>query len=63
MVLYRNPELETLRRLIAGACARLADLEAEYTQEHHAVDVVHSQIFTLLQPHYAWRDALRREVR
>jgi DNA polymerase III epsilon subunit-like protein len=62
LVLYRDPALETLRRLIAGARARLADLEAEYTQEHHAVDVVRSQLFTLLQPHYARRDALRLEV-
>lgn len=63
LVLYRDPALETLRRLIAGARARLADLEAEYTQEHHAVAVVRSQLFTLLQPHYARRDALRLEVR
>ncbi|MGY6216660.1 exonuclease domain-containing protein [Methylolobus aquaticus] len=62
LVLYRDPELDTLRRLIAGTRARLADLEAEYTREHHAVAVVRAQLFTLLQPHYARRDTLRLEV-
>jgi DNA polymerase-3 subunit epsilon len=60
--LYRDPELETLRRLVAEARTRLAELEAEYTQEHHAVEVIRSQIFLRLRPHYQQRDALRLAV-
>jgi DNA polymerase-3 subunit epsilon len=55
-------ELETLRQLVAGARARLADLEAEYTQEHRGVEVVQSELFTLLRPHYERRDALRLKI-
>lgn len=62
LVLFRDPELETLRRLIASARERLADLEAEYTQEHHGVEVVQFELFTLLRPHYERRDALRLKV-
>ena len=62
LVLFRDPELETLRQLVARDRARLADLEAEYMQEHHAVDVVQSELFTLLRPHYELRDALRLKV-
>jgi len=62
LVLFRDPEVETLRQLIASARARLADLEAEYTQEHHGVEVVQSQLFTLLRPLYECRDALRLKI-
>lgn len=63
LVLFRDPELETVRRLVATARAWLADLEAEYTQENHAVDVVRAELFKLLRPHYERRDALRLLVR
>jgi len=62
LVLFRDPELETLRQLIACARSRLGELEAEYTQEHHAVEVVQSQLFVLLRPHYERRDALRLKI-
>ncbi len=62
LVVFRNPELETLRRLIASARLRLADLEAEYTQEHHGVEVVQSQLFSLLRPHYQRREHLRLKI-
>ena len=62
LVLFRDPELETLRQLIAGARARLADLEAEYTQERHGVEVVQAQLFALLRPHYQRRDALWLQI-
>ena len=58
VVIYLNPELETLRGLIAGARTRLADLEAEYAQERHRVDVVQSQLSALLRPYYEMRDQL-----
>ncbi|SDX45363.1 3'-5' exonuclease [Thiocapsa roseopersicina] len=57
-----DSELETLRRLIAGARTRLADLEVEYTQEHHGVEVVQSRLFSLLRPHYERRDRLRLKI-
>ncbi|MCF8003031.1 MAG: exonuclease [Chromatiaceae bacterium] len=60
--LFRDPELETLRQLIASARERLANLEAEYTQEHHGVEVVQTELFSLLRPHYEQRDALRLKV-
>ena len=63
LVVYHDPELETLRALIASARTRLAELEAEYAQEHHAVAVVQSRLFTLLRPHYEQRDLLRLKVR
>jgi DNA polymerase-3 subunit epsilon len=62
LVLFRDPELETLRRLIAGARSRLADLEVEYTREHHGVEVVQSRLFSLLRPHYERRDRLRLKI-
>ena len=59
---YRNPELAILRQLIAQARARLADLEAEYTQEYHGVGLVQAQLFTRLRPCYERRDALRLKI-
>ena len=59
VVIYLDPELETLRGLIVGARTRLADLEAEYAQERHppggrgAVPT-----FALLRPYYEMRDQL-----
>ena len=59
---YHHPELEQLRQLIAGVRTRLADLEAEYTQEHHGVAVVQGQLFTRLRPYYERRDALKLKI-
>ena len=36
-VIYVNPELEELRQLVAGARARLAELEVEYAREKSRV--------------------------
>jgi len=62
LALFRDPELERLRQLVASARARLADLEVQYTQEHRRVEVVQSQLFGLLRPYYEQRDALRLRV-
>lgn len=62
LVLYVNPELEALRRLVASARAQLADLEADYARERHGVDVAQAQLFALLRPHYQKRDALRLKI-
>ena len=62
VVLYNDPKLETLRRLVGNARARLAELEADYTREQHSVNVVRARLFTLLRPNYERRDALRMMV-
>ncbi|MGM1052491.1 MAG: exonuclease domain-containing protein [Pseudomonadota bacterium] len=62
LALFRDPEMETLRQLIASARSRLADLEAEYTEEHRGVEVVQSELFTRLRPHYERREALRLKI-
>lgn len=62
IICFVNPELEELKRLVAAARMRLADLEATYTQERHAVDVTQSQLFGLLRSHYQRRDRLQLVV-
>ena len=62
VVIYQAAEYATLASLVADARERLADLEAQYTQEHHAVEVVRSQLFDLLRPFYQMRDELLLKV-
>ena len=62
VALFVDPELEDLKRMVDGARNRLADLEAEYTRERHAVDVTQSRLFERLRPHYQRRDRLRRVI-
>ena len=45
IVIFRNPEIEQFRQLISAARSRLAELEAQYTTERHAVDFTRSIIF------------------
>ena len=59
VVIYVNPELEKLRQLVAGARARLAELEVSYTKEKSRVDGVQAILFRLLREHYQKRDQLR----
>ena len=59
IAIYLHPEAEQLRKMIAAARSRLAELEAQYTQEHHAVEVVRAALFGLLRKHYQARDRLR----
>jgi len=59
IVIYVNPELEQLRQLIAAARAQLAELEARYTKDRHAVDITRATLFQLLRKHYQARDRLR----
>ena len=63
LTIYLNPELDALRQLIDSARTRLAELEAEYTNERHEVEGVQASLFRLLQPHYQRRDQLRLSVR
>ncbi len=59
LAFYINPELEQLRQLVAGAGARLAELEASFTKEKSRVDVMQTVLFRQLREHYQQRDRLR----
>jgi DNA polymerase-3 subunit epsilon len=59
LVIYINPELEQLRRLVAGARARLAELEVSFTKEKSRVDVMQAVLFRQLREFYQKRDRLR----
>lgn len=63
LVVFRDPNLETYRQLIASARERLADLEADYTEEHQAVEVVRTQLFILLRSSYERRDQLGLRIK
>src|ERR1035441_6621760 len=45
LVLYVNPELEQLRQLVAGARARLAELEVNFTKEKSRVDAMKGVLY------------------
>jgi hypothetical protein len=62
LVPYSSPELEELQARIAAAREQLAELEAEYTEDHQAVAVVQSRLFLLLRPSYETRDRLRLRI-
>jgi DNA polymerase III epsilon subunit-like protein len=58
LVIYVNPELAELRQLVAGARARLAELETDYTKEKSRVDAMQAILFRRLREHYQKRDRL-----
>ena len=49
LVIYVNPELEELRRLVSGARARLAELEVDYAREKSRVDAMQAALFRRLR--------------
>jgi DNA polymerase-3 subunit epsilon len=59
LVIYVHPELEELRQLVAGARARLAELEVAYAREKSRVDAMQAALFRRLRGHYQKRDRLR----
>jgi hypothetical protein len=59
IIVYINPELEQLRQLVAGARARLAELESSYTKEKSRVDAMQAVLFRRLREYYQKRDRLR----
>lgn len=59
LVIYVNPELEQLRQLVAGARARLAELEATHTKEKSRIDAMQAELFRRLRDYYQKRDRLR----
>jgi DNA polymerase-3 subunit epsilon len=62
LVPYSSPEVDELQAHITATREQLAELEAEYTEEHQAVAVVQSQLFLLLRPSYEIRDLLRLRI-
>ncbi len=62
LVIYLNPELEQLRQLVAGARARLAELEVEYAKNKSRVDAMQASLFRRLREYYQKRDQLRLVV-
>jgi DNA polymerase III epsilon subunit-like protein len=62
LVIYSNPKLDELRQLVAGARARLAELETDYTRERAKVDALRAKLFNQLKAHYQRRDRLRLVV-
>lgn len=59
IVVFVNPEIGTLRELIAAARAQLAELESGYMQDRHAVDLTQAAIFNRVRGHYQQRDRLK----
>lgn len=59
VVVFVDLEVEQLRNLIAAARGQLAEMEAAYTKDRHAVDVTQATLFKLVRVHYQARDRLR----
>lgn len=59
VVVYANPDLEILRQLVAAARSRLADIQAEYTENRMAIESTQATLFGLLRSHYQKRDRLK----
>ena len=59
IVIFVDPSIEQLRQLVAAARSRLAELEASYMKDRHAVDLTQATIFGLMRVHYQARDRLR----
>lgn len=59
LVVFRHPDIDRLKSLIEGARTRLAELEAAYTRERHAVSTTQARLFELLRPLFQKRDLLK----
>ena len=59
VMLYLSPQRAELQQLITAARNRLAELEADYSGQKHAVDVTLAQLFRALKTHYQRRDQLK----
>ncbi len=62
VVVYIDPSIAQLRQLVESSRARLAELDARYTQDRHAVELTQARIFRLMRAHYQERDRLRLVV-
>ena len=63
IVIYRNPEVAQLQRLVEAAQARLAEVEAVFSVEKPKVDSLRAKLFARLREHYERRERLRLVVR
>ncbi len=59
IVVYVHPEIGALRSMVAAARSRLAEIEADYTRDHCAVEATQAKLFNLVREHYQRRDRLR----
>jgi DNA polymerase-3 subunit epsilon len=59
IIVYVHPEIGVLRSMVAAARSRLADIEADYTRDHCAVEATQARLFNLVREHYQRRDRLR----
>lgn len=62
VVVYTSAQLGELQPLIAAARTRLAELEAEHTEQQHAVSVTLAKLFKALKPLYQRRDHLKLTI-
>jgi DNA polymerase-3 subunit epsilon len=62
MEIVRMTNSSRLHRLVAGARARLAELETDFTREKARVDAVQAMLFRRLRGHHQRRDRLRLAV-
>lgn len=59
LVVYANPDVGRLERLIEAARQRLAELEAEYTTLRQRISAIQARLFHALQTEYRQRDLVR----
>ena len=63
VVIYREPQIEELQKLVESAQARLAEVEAAFSAEKRKVDALRAKLFVKLREHYERRDRIRLVVR
>ncbi len=59
IIVYQNPSLAQLRKVVAAARERLADLEVIYSRDLNKTQVVQARLFVLLKDDYQILDELR----
>lgn len=62
LVRFLSPQKAELEQLIAAARNRLTELEAQYTEQKHAVDVTLARLFRALRTQYQRRDQLKLTI-
>jgi DNA polymerase-3 subunit epsilon len=62
LVIYSNPDIDVLKRAIAAVRDRLAEVEAQYTRDRNAVNLIQAKLFSLLRAQYQKRDRLKNTV-
>ena len=62
IVIYADPAVEELKRLVDAARSRLAELEAQYMNDLARAEFIEWRIYALLRDRYRRRDRLERLV-